>query len=76
MPRLPRTSGERIVNALERLGFARERQRGSHIVMARLDAAGRRRVCVVPLHDEVAVGTLRSVLRQAGVSPAEILDVI
>ena len=67
MPRLPRTSGRRIVRALERLGFMHVRTKGSHAVMVRTDAHGKR-VCVVPLHSEVAIGTLRAVLRQANVS--------
>lgn len=43
--------------------------------MAR-EQGGARRVCVVPMHDEVAVGTLRSVLRQAGVTPDELLHAL
>lgn len=39
MPRLPHLSGREIVTALQRLGFAAVRQRGSHIVMRR-GAAG------------------------------------
>jgi predicted RNA binding protein YcfA (HicA-like mRNA interferase family) len=71
MPRLPRVSGKRVITALERLGFTQVRSRGSHVVMARSTQAQERVVCVVPLHREVAVGTLRGILRQAGVSPAE-----
>jgi predicted RNA binding protein YcfA (HicA-like mRNA interferase family) len=50
MPKLPRVSGKRAIAALERLGFAQVRSRGSHVVMARSrpDAV----VCVVPAHDE------------------------
>jgi predicted RNA binding protein YcfA (HicA-like mRNA interferase family) len=44
--------------------------------MARADPDGRRRVCVVPLHDEVAVGTLAGLLRQAGLSKEELLRVL
>jgi predicted RNA binding protein YcfA (HicA-like mRNA interferase family) len=62
-----------VIAALERLGFVRVRSRGSHVVMARSKPDVRRVVCVVPLHVEVAVGTLRGVLRQAGVSPDEFL---
>jgi predicted RNA binding protein YcfA (HicA-like mRNA interferase family) len=51
------------VPALERLGFARVRQSGSHVVMRR-DSRG----CVVPMHREVKVGTLAGLLRQAEVS--------
>ena len=75
MPRLPRTSLAVVVAALERLGFVRVRTRGSHLVMAR-DRVGGCRVCVVPVHDELAVGTLRSILRRAGVTPDELVGAL
>jgi predicted RNA binding protein YcfA (HicA-like mRNA interferase family) len=49
------------------------RSRGSHVVMARSSPDAGRVVCVVPVHDEIAVGTLRGVLRQAGVLPDEFI---
>ena len=64
MPKLPRISGAVAVRALERLGFSQLRQTGSHVIMRR-GAVG----CVVPLHDELKVGTLAGVLRQAKVEP-------
>jgi len=66
MPKLPCVSGAKVAKALERLGFIRKRQRGSHLVMRRGSD-----VCVVPMHREVDQGTLRGVLRQAGVTPEE-----
>ncbi len=71
MPRLPRISGERAISVLERLGFHRARQRGSHVVLRRGGSG-----CVIPLHKELAVGTLRSVLRQAGVAAEEFIDAL
>ena len=70
MPKLPRVSGREVVKRLERLGFIRVRQRGSHVVL-RKDSAEGVTGCVVPLHDELTVGTLRGVLRQAGISAEE-----
>ena len=35
MPKLPRTSGAAIVKALERLGFVKVRQSGSHVILRR-----------------------------------------
>ncbi len=67
MPRLRTTSGEEAVRALERLGFVQVRQRGSHVVMKKATSAGEVG-CVVPLHDTLAVGTLRGILRQAKVT--------
>lgn len=68
MPKLPRVSGADAVRALQRLGFAVARQKGSHIVMRR-GAAG----CVVPNHREIKTGTLAGVLRQAGLSADEFI---
>ncbi|HEX8447715.1 MAG TPA: type II toxin-antitoxin system HicA family toxin [Sphingomonas sp.] len=63
MPSLPVLSGQEIIRILERLGYVRVRQRGSHVVMRR-DSSG----CVVPLHNEVKAGTLGGILRQAGLT--------
>lgn len=69
MPKLPCVSGAKVAKALERLGFIRQRQRGSHLVMRRGST-----VCVVPMHREVDQGTLRGVLRQAGISPEQFVE--
>lgn len=68
MPKLPRLSGAEVIAALARLGFEQVRQRGSHVVLRRAEKG-----CVVPLHKELATGTLRGVLRQAGISIEEFM---
>lgn len=73
MPKLPRVSGAEAIRALERLGFLCVRQRGSHVVLRRSDASGTTG-CVVPLHAELAIGTLRGILKQAGVKADEFID--
>jgi len=70
MPKLPVVSGIEAVKAMQRLGFFVDRQRGSHVVLKRITAEGERG-CVIPMHREVAVGTLRRALKTAGVSPEE-----
>ena len=65
MPKLPVLSGSAVVQALERLGFEQVRQRGSHVVMRRGSVG-----TIVPLHNELKVGTLTGILRQAQI-PAE-----
>ena len=72
MPELRRVSGEQAVRALERLGFARVRQRGSHVILKRSTAEGEIG-CTVPLHRELAIGTLRGILKQARVSVDEFI---
>ena len=72
MARLPRLSGSEAIRALERLGFTIVRQRGSHVILRKemvVGAVG----CAVPLHRELAIGTLRGILKQAGVTLEEFL---
>jgi predicted RNA binding protein YcfA (HicA-like mRNA interferase family) len=73
MPKLRRVSGREAIRALERLGFEQVRQRGSHVVLKKQTPEGTVG-CVVPLHRELAIGTLRGILRQAGVTPEEFVE--
>lgn len=66
MSRLPALSGRDLIKALAKLGYAVDRQRGSHIILRRAQAPYRR--LVVPDHDEIAKGTLRALLRDAGLT--------
>ena len=75
MPELRKVSGREAVRALERLGFRRLRQRGSHTILVKETAEGKVG-CVVPMHRELKIGTLRGILRQAGVSPDEFLQAL
>ena len=68
MPKLPRVSGSTVIRALERLGFEKIRQSGSHVVMRRGSKG-----CVVPVHSEVKVGTLAGILRQADISAEDFI---
>lgn len=60
MSYLPRVSGREVVKALGRIGYEVDRQRGSHIVLRNSEPPYRR--LTVPDHDEVAKGTLRSII--------------
>lgn len=53
MPKLKRISGEEAIKRLEKLGFQRIRQRGSHVVLKKQTSKGNVG-CVVPLHKELA----------------------
>jgi predicted RNA binding protein YcfA (HicA-like mRNA interferase family) len=75
MPKLRPVSGEEAIRALERLGFARVRQRGSHVVLRKETPQGSVG-CVVPLHRELAIGTLRGILKQAQVALGDFTDVL
>ncbi|MDR0777401.1 MAG: type II toxin-antitoxin system HicA family toxin [Azonexus sp.] len=69
MPKLPRVSGMAVLRALE--SFERLRQSGSHVMMRRGSSS-----CVVPMHNEVKVGTLVGILRQANVTPEEFISAL
>ena len=73
-PRLPRISGEETITVLRRFGFVVSRQRGSHVILKKRISNEEEIGCVVPLHHELAIGTLRSILRQARVSPEEFME--
>jgi predicted RNA binding protein YcfA (HicA-like mRNA interferase family) len=72
VPKLERVSGQAAIHALERLGFVQVRQKGSHVVLKKHTTHGDIG-CVVPLHTELAVGTLRGILRQAQITPDEFM---
>jgi predicted RNA binding protein YcfA (HicA-like mRNA interferase family) len=63
-------SGREVCAILGRHGFVEIRQRGSHIAMQRRGADGTTTV-PVPDHHEVRTGTLRSIIRQCGISRAQ-----
>jgi predicted RNA binding protein YcfA (HicA-like mRNA interferase family) len=65
--RPPSVSGSEVIRALGRLGFRIVRQRGSHVILRKDTEAGAVG-CAVPAHLELAPGTLRGILKQAGVS--------
>ena len=67
MSRLPDISGVELIKALRKAGFVVLRQKGSHVSMEKIDAAGRWRT-VVPVHREIARGTLHDILKQTGLS--------
>ena len=68
MPKLPVVSGAEVVRAFESLGWEVVRRRGSHVILVK---DGEMASPSVPDHNEVAKGTLRSLIREAGVTVAE-----
>ncbi len=75
MPKLKRISGEKAIKVLEKLGFQQVRQRGSHVVMKK-QTSDEEIGCVVPLHKELAIGTLRGILKQAKLSVEEFTEIL
>lgn len=69
MSTLPRISGREVVIALSKIGYQRDRQKGSHIVLRQVLYPHRR--VVIPDHREVAKGTLRKIIKQVGLTVKE-----
>lgn len=76
MSKLPRDlSGSNVMKALSKAGFALIRQKGSHAILAKTES-GMRWGCVVPMHKELKIGTLKGILRQARLSDDDFLKLL
>ena len=73
MPKLPSLSGERVIRALKRAGFVELRQKGSHVSLEKRTGDQVFKT-VVPMHSELAKGTLSDILKQCGLKLEEFLD--
>jgi predicted RNA binding protein YcfA (HicA-like mRNA interferase family) len=73
MSKLPDVSGDECVKVLKKVGFSFIRQKGSHIIMRREEPY---RKVVVLAYKEIPRGTLRSIIRQAGLSVDEFIELL
>ena len=74
MPKLPILSGQDVVKALKKLGYEVDHQTGSHMILRQNKDPFRR--LTVPNHKEMAIGTLRAIIRQAGLSRDEFFELL
>ena len=65
MPRLKRLTSREILGILHGFGFEIVSIRGSHAKLVRESASGERQVMTVPVHSQLATGTVRGIYRQA-----------
>jgi predicted RNA binding protein YcfA (HicA-like mRNA interferase family) len=73
MGKLTPKSASEVFKALEKVGFQYLHQRGSHIILVRKNPKTR---VSVPNKREIRTGTLRSIIRQAGLTLEEFLDLL
>lgn len=73
MSKLPVLSGAERIRALGKIGFEVYRQRGSHIVVVRKSPPAQ---TTIPNHKELDRGTLRAIIRQAGLTVEEFIALI
>ena len=65
-------SGRDVVRALAKVGFSDVSQRGSHLKLRNQEG----RTVIVPMHRELARGTLRSILRQADLTVEAFIELL
>ena len=65
MPRLRRLSAGDVLRILHRFGFTVSGQKGSHAKLVRVSPGGERQILVVPVHRNLATGTLHAIYRKA-----------
>jgi predicted RNA binding protein YcfA (HicA-like mRNA interferase family) len=75
MPKLPVISGKELVSALKKAGFVEVRQTGSHVSLQKVTPEITYKT-VVPLHRELAKGTLLDILHQTGLSRKDLLELL
>ncbi|MBP1934975.1 type II toxin-antitoxin system HicA family toxin [Ammoniphilus resinae] len=67
---LPVVSGKEAIRALLNASFEQVSQKGSHVKLKHPDG----RIAIVPMHNELAAGTLKSIIRQASMTVEEFMN--
>ena len=65
MPRIRRLSAGDVLRILHRFGFTVSGQKGSHAKLVRISPGGERQILIVPVHGNLATGTLHAIYRKA-----------
>ena len=71
-PPLPVVSGKETIAALQKSGFLIVGQKGSHVKLQHFNG----NIVIIPNHKELASGTLRSIIRQSGLSVEHFCNLI
>ncbi|MCD6246864.1 MAG: type II toxin-antitoxin system HicA family toxin [Candidatus Diapherotrites archaeon] len=74
MPKIPSLSGVKLIKILEKVGFQRVRQKGSHVIL--INSFGVR--IVVPIHPnrKLKQGLVRVIIKEAGLTRKEFLKLL
>ncbi len=73
MPKLPRISGQEAVRVFQRAGWELARQRGSHAVLVKARSIY---TLSIPLHSALGPGLLRDLIRKAGLTVEEFIELL
>lgn len=75
MPKLPILSGKDVIKILSKIGYVHIRTKGSHAILNKQISSGKITI-PIPLHKELAKGTLKSIMRQADMTLEDLLRLI
>ncbi len=73
MNKLPIISGKELIKILEKNGFKIVGQKGSHLRLKKITDV-KIYITVVPLHKEIAPGTLSAILKQTNLSKDDLFN--
>lgn len=74
MPKLPVLSGKEIVKVFVELDYEVDHQTGSHMILRHKNSPHRR--LTVPNHKEISKKTLLSIIKQAGLTREEFVNLL
>ena len=74
MPKLPVVSGKDAVKAFAKIGYQLDHQTGSHMILRHMNEPHRR--LSVPNHKEISKGLLRDLIKEAGLTVEEFVDLL
>ena len=73
--KLPVVSGEKVIKTLLKVGFVKVRQRGSHVRLEKIVGDDIIKV-TVPLHHPLKKGTIGRIIKEAGLTNDEFVNLI
>jgi predicted RNA binding protein YcfA (HicA-like mRNA interferase family) len=78
MTGIPQVSSTKLIKAFLSIGFgyAPHRGKGSHTALYRIDPQGVKRLVIIPKRDPLPTGTLHSIMKQAGMSREEFIELL
>ena len=74
MPKIPIVSAIKVIKVLSKIGYEADHQTGSHIILRHREMPHKR--LTVPNHKEIARGTLKAILEEAGLTVQEFTNLL
>jgi len=74
VPKIPVVSAIKVIKVLSKIGYEADHQTGSHIILRHREMPYKR--LTVPNHKEIARGTLKAIIEEAGMTVKEFTDLL